>query len=356
MAKENSLGVIVFATATGLGYQMKDFCAHMNPDRILLVDLSQHNQMPVDLDWYPNARYTTWPNEDDCRWLCETDVVFYAETPLNFRLHEIAAETGTVVLQQPNWEFLDYVRQPDLPKPTKLIPPTPWMVDRMNFGIPVEPLRVPVNRNRFPFRQIEQCKTFLHIIGRPGVHDRNGTLAFLDAAQKMGDRYEYRVFYQQPKDTRAKEFFQPVYDRLRSLDGLVETIVDHHDPTYMYRSGDVLVLPRRYGGLCLPAQEALSSGLPVIMTDISPNGTLLPEEWLCDATLKHKFHEHQDTRYAHVNVDVYEPDQKTLINTMERFTDHTYMQSANMVADHIAETISWTTLKPEYDRLCTSQQ
>jgi hypothetical protein len=31
------------------------------------------------------------------------------------------------------------------------------------------------------------------------------------------------------------------------------------------------VMPRRYGGLCLPAQEAMGAGLAVAMSDTSPN-------------------------------------------------------------------------------------
>jgi hypothetical protein len=44
-------------------------------------------------------------------------------------------------------------------------------------------------------------------------------------------------------------------------------------PNYLdqYKDGDVLVIPRKYGGLCLPMQEALAHGIPVIMPDIEPN-------------------------------------------------------------------------------------
>jgi hypothetical protein len=41
-----------------------------------------------------------------------------------------------------------------------------------------------------------------------------------------------------------------------------------------------MVLPRRYGGLCLPMNEALLSGLPVLMTNMEPNNNILPKEWL----------------------------------------------------------------------------
>lgn len=38
-----------------------------------------------------------------------------------------------------------------------------------------------------------------------------------------------------------------------------------------------MILPRKYAGLCLPMNEALMSGLPVIMTDIEPNNVILPK-------------------------------------------------------------------------------
>jgi glycosyltransferase involved in cell wall biosynthesis len=37
----------------------------------------------------------------------------------------------------------------------------------------------------------------------------------------------------------------------------------------LYEGFDALIMPRRYGGLCLPMNEALTSGLPVIMSDTS---------------------------------------------------------------------------------------
>ena len=44
-----------------------------------------------------------------------------------------------------------------------------------------------------------------------------------------------------------------------------------------------MVLPRRYAGLCLPMNEALMSGIPVFMPRVSPNTTVLPDEWTLEA-------------------------------------------------------------------------
>jgi len=49
-----------------------------------------------------------------------------------------------------------------------------------------------------------------------------------------------------------------------------------HDYWRAYDGMDALVLPRRYGGLCLPVQEAMAAGLAVVMTDCPPNPTMWP--------------------------------------------------------------------------------
>ena len=48
----------------------------------------------------------------------------------------------------------------------------------------------------------------------------------------------------------------------------------------LYRGFDAMLLPRKYGGLCLPMNEALLSGIPVFMTNVAPNNEVLPKEWL----------------------------------------------------------------------------
>lgn len=344
------LGVLAYSSKTGLGYQTRGLALNLDASKILIVDISHLNHMPVDHTWAPDARITQWPTPDDCEWLTDDiDILFLCETPLDYRLIETARRKNVKIVTAANYEFLDYIRNPDTPPPTLFAMPTPWNLDKVQaLGIPAEHWPVPVDRKRFPFYLRKKTEVFIHIIGRPAVHDRNGTIAFLNAAQHLGDRYRYKVFLQPPNDPRAQEFFEPVRQRLRELDDLVDLETDVPDPESMYRTGDVLVLPRKYGGLCLPAQEALSTGMPVIMTDISPNADLLPSQWLCKAAYSHKFHDHNHTRYAHVNVDVYEADIISLAETMNQFRDAAYTQSASIVADTIAQTLSWETQKPLY--------
>jgi hypothetical protein len=58
--------------------------------------------------------------------------------------------------------------------------------------------------------------------------------------------------------------------------------------------------------------EALISGLPVFMTNISPNNTILPQEWLA-ASQKH------DEFKARTIIDVYNADPKHLAKIVDNY-------------------------------------
>src|SRR5690606_20594475 len=45
----------------------------------------------------------------------------------------------------------------------------------------------------------------------------------------------------------------------------------------------LMVMPRRFGGLCLPLNESMALGLPVLMPDCSPTSLFLPEPMLVPA-------------------------------------------------------------------------
>ena len=73
-----------------------------------------------------------------------------------------------------------------------------------------------------------------------------------------------------------------------------------------------MILPRRYAGLCLPMNEALISGLPVFMTNLSPNNHVLPQEWLINAERIGEFK-------AKSLIDVYAGDPKELAKLIDNF-------------------------------------
>ncbi len=341
------IGLLAYSSNTGLGHQTLEFYNNITTEKVLLIDLQKFNAMETHHDRYKNARICDGlPREDDIDWLLDgVDLVFECETPLNYYLHERAKKTGVKVVQQYNYEFLDYFRKPYLEGPTIFAAPAPWNMDRVEgMGkAAVKELPVPINRDKIPFREISECKTLVHIIGRPAFMDRNGTLSFLAAAERLGNKFRYVVYYQVPTDSRAREYFQPVKDELNRLRTSLNMEIIADIPNYqdMYTRGDVLVLPRRYGGLCLPMQEALSAGMPVIMTNISPNNAKLPSEWLVNATRQGEFE-------FHAKVDVYEADVQDLIRVINQFENPEFMKTANSNADSIAEMYSWKNQRENY--------
>jgi glycosyltransferase involved in cell wall biosynthesis len=91
--------------------------------------------------------------------------------------------------------------------------------------------------------------------------------------------------------------------------------IDHNDDPIrenLYKGFDLMVLPRRYAGLCLPMNEALISGIPVFMTNISPNNTILPKEWLCNS-------KKTSTLKTRMLLDVYSADPKHLGKMVDNF-------------------------------------
>jgi glycosyltransferase involved in cell wall biosynthesis len=97
----------------------------------------------------------------------------------------------------------------------------------------------------------------------------------------------------------------------------------------MYKGFDAMLLPRRYAGLCLPMNEALMSGIPVFMTDISPNNAILPDKWLSESIKI-------DTFKTKSMVDVYAAKPDDLAKIIDRYIGNSIKNDMKQVAYDIA--------------------
>jgi glycosyltransferase involved in cell wall biosynthesis len=341
------IGLLSFASCTGLGYQTKEFYDHIKPVKTLICDLRSYNQMPIYPEWYPDGRLCSgFPKKEDCEWLTDgVDVLFVCENPLNYDLFTIARQKRVKIVQQLNYEFCDYYKSPSLPYPDVFAMPSSWGMSNIKALGRGETVYwpVPVNISKIPFRKIEEVKTFVHIGGRPASEDRNGTISFLNAAKQLGHKYNYILYLQAPSDY----FSNSKYELLRNavteavvyLGMNLEVIYNCEDNAMMYSRGDVMVLPRRYGGLCLPLWEALSAGMPVIMPRISPNGTNLPDNWLCEASFSSMLKKAPE-------VVIYNTDTHDLSLKMNLMAKT--IKEDNLKARELAEFMSWENQLPIY--------
>lgn len=341
------LGLLAYATDTGLGIQTRALYKHLKPARTMLVDLSAYNHMPIHDDWYHfDLRTNGFPtNAEVDSFLAGLDVVMVCETPLNYYLFDRARQLGIKTVLQYNYEFLDYMtpaerRSPQLPRPDVLAAPTSWNMTTVQrlAGVRVEPLPLPIDLPELPRRSVSTARQFFHVAGRPAIHDRNGTLDFIAAARFAAPRMpeaEFIVYCQQPTP-----------DIERALERSPVRLVGHVDePADMYRTGDVLVLPRRYGGLCLPVQEAVGCGIPVLMPRISPNDAWMPSEWLVQAR-------HAGNFTTRCSIEVYSIYVQALAwRLVDLYRKPEEVQVMHEQAKQLAQLMSWDTLLPRYEEV-----
>lgn len=312
----------------------------MAPAKTMVVDCPSKQPLPLHLDRFPNATVVKGipTAEQFRRFLDGLDVVYTAETPYNYDLFDIAERMGVRSVLHYNYEFLDYLQRPNLPQPTVFAAPSLWHYNDVPYSNKVH-LPVPTATERFPRIERDRATRILHIVGRPAIHDRNGTADLVTALQYVQSEITVTIRCQDPRYVprllTGARFPKNIDLRIQSGDS--GNYWDNYD-------ADVLVMPRRFGGLCLPVNEALAAGMPVVMPDISPN-SWLPAEWLAPASFEGRF-------MAKTMIDLHTINHISLAARIDQFAgDPEFYRKAVEQALDIAGRYSWGALKPEYDRI-----
>lgn len=307
------LGIVVFANDSGLGAQTRRLCEMLRPFRLLAIDSSGFSKnKDQHFDWYSGFsgyRVHGFPQNFEIRKFLEgLTHVLVCENPLNFYLFSQARTMGIRTYCQTNYEFCDNLNKPELPLPDMFLMPSYWKLEEMKNsfgGSHVTYLPPPINPAEFSeARQVnfdrKEGKNLLHVIGTLATHDRNGTLDVLKALKYTKENFTLTI-----KSQHELPVEYMVDDRRVSY-----KIGNEASNADLYKDYDAVIFPRRYGGLSLGMNEALMSGLPVIMTNISPNKFILPEKWLLNATKVDQFK-------ARVPIDVYGVNPKELAKKID---------------------------------------
>ena len=275
------IGIIARCDNTGLGNQTRELVSMLNPSKVMVIDFSGYNPIKQDPSIY--NKYNTYnvngaPSDDQVKeFLKDLDVLISCETFYNNSIPDIARSMNVKTYLQYNYELFGYLADRKMPLADVLLSPSTWYFQKtkQKLGNVVEGFyHIPPPTTPELFTDAKNInlskdhKRILHIAGKPAAKDRNGTMDVIEMLRYSKADYELVVHTQVPLEITQHD------SRLTIINDNIE---DRQD---MYSGYDAMILPRRYAGLCLPMNEALLSGLPVFMTDISPNNSILPKEWL----------------------------------------------------------------------------
>lgn len=262
------VGLIARSEWRGLGVQSRSFFEGYHPDAVLLVEI-EGNPLGFDHhpEWFPDARRVVFrrgewldPFASVAEFVAEVDVVFSAETLYDWagltRGHAATVVQGNPELYR-HWQM-------DIPEPTRWWWPTPWDTEQRPPGRVVPVPIPPWIDQAFPLHDApgtpDDRLRVLHVIGHRAAGDRNGSGIVQEAIRHVTEPMVLTITSQDGDAHRIPS--TPLVE--------VRQVAHTEYPAGLYAGQDVLALPRRYGGLCLPAIEAMAAGLAVVMSQCSP--------------------------------------------------------------------------------------
>lgn len=315
-------------TDRGLGIQTLAMYENLKPDKTLIV-LAPSGR-PVHLSNYLDAStvaldtsglVNTLDEQTVRDWWSGLDVVVTVETFYDWRLIEWAGADGVRTVVHGNPEFW----MASNPQPNTWWWPTTWRLDKLPAGVL---LPVPVNDDIPITARAASDGGFrvMHIAGN-AMEDRNGTNTVLTAMRQIPHVVEMTLYHQSP----IPRVNHPKITTVRNVEDRWNMYADHH----------ALVLPRRYGGLCLPVLEAMACGLAVFMSDCSPNLNWPVVPVASDLS--------KTVAMQTGPVETYETAPNVLANTLKHYANtRSALEAQQAASREWADNNRWSVLKERY--------
>lgn len=328
-------GVIGRADRGGLAAQTRAVAEHLPVDAAMIVDLGQTSRGPLDLDSWrdlvPEIRVVqNPPTDDDVRWLVDqVDVLYTAESTYHPGLNAYCHERGVRLVVHANAEIHDPVASG---YEAELWAPTHYRLDLLPRWTQVVPMPVdvaPVIATPPDDRPLR----LLHVAA-PAFNDRNGTALVLDALPGLQHEATL-VIVGDDGQTYPERYGRVSIERRPTVD----------DRWSNYENVDALVLPRRYGGLCLPMLEAASRGLPVVTLDLEPQHSwfvypLVPAYEVRRVVMKGEPAGHP----------IHDANPSELVDRIDQLSDPTTWLAWSRAAYGWAQSLSWERHAPLWSR------
>jgi hypothetical protein len=308
-------GAVVFATEQGLGRQAKSFFDHGVFTEVLVWP---HSHYVNHLEWYPNR-----VNSYD-ELLAKCDKILFFELPHDWKHVTRARECGVKTVLFAMYECTRY--------------PFPYYPDVVAGGsileretykdIDVKVINVPAP-DEIKWRLRHKARVFVHNAGHGGLGGRNGTRELLEAMEYVKSPIKLIVRSQ----FKLKEVNDP----------RIEYRIGDLPYESLFEEGDVFIYPDKFGGSCLPLQEAHSAGMCVMASNRHPTNTWLPTEPLIPIKGYKK-------ERISIDFDAAIVDPKDIAKNIDLWYNKD-IESFSLAGKEWAKLNSWKNLKPLYEAL-----
>jgi hypothetical protein len=328
------LGLIARADQGGIAAQTWQFARRMRPEKILVVHTEHDTRGKADPKIYgglaPDVRSCRRaPRRMDAEWLTQDiDVIFTVECFYGNEIPYTAARKGVKTVIQGNPEMTGFGEVCDV-----MLAPTKWRLD----ALPHDPRLLPfptdfelLTPNDAPRDEIRH----LYHVSSSAMCDRNGTRLLIESLGRV--RHELTLSIRGGQAGKTEHCGLVTVKWLGHHNGM---FFEHWSSDF-----DALVLPRRYGGLCLPMQEAATMGLPIITLDVEPQRDWLPTASLVPAVVESR----ENMRGG--QFDIYRCDPRRLAGSINQMIEDpgtaAYMRERSLAW---AQSISWEALSDHYN-------
>lgn len=326
------LGMIARADRGGLSAVTYEVWRHLKPAKVLLMDLGlaarggATDLSRFDADWceVTVTSHKRGSFEID-RFIESLDALYSAETVYEDRIYSVARGFRCATALHVMPELFGAVDR----MATDLWLPTSWEVDRIHPRAISMPM--PVALDVWPYRRRKKLDTMFTTTGE-AMLDRNGWEIIKASLPLIGTPVRLLWRGGLEGDTKPYTVGNVTVQWLPPVERYEDVIPDE---------ADLLLMPRRYGGLCLPVQEAAARGIPSVMTDLSPQSG-----W---PVFKIPATEQRKIKMKGGMFPVYEFAPYLLARLIERLVDTpAEMDAGSLAAREWAEKLSWDEQLPKW--------
>jgi hypothetical protein len=240
-------GAVVFAVESGLGRQAKQFYDHGIFDVALIQKHSSYVEHP---EWYKQRA----KNYDELLEKCSE--IWFFETPFDWsyiiKARNKSVKTVLVAMYECTQSPLPYF--PDVILGGSVLETEFFNAKHINVPVPDE----------VKWKQRKKAEIFVHNAGHGGLHGRNGTQELVKAMEFVKSPIELLIRTQ--------------YDNVKTNDPRIKVQVGDLPYEELFSVGDVFIYPDKFGGSCLPLQEAFASGMMTMASNRHPSNLWLPTE------------------------------------------------------------------------------